>query len=86
MLRRQDLPLRHQDAKIDIKIPIKCFWIIQAALSLKGYGESKNHVAETSGPTLETLGCKNWLKNLDLIILEYPCSSNPNRQRGIEKS
>ena len=59
VLRPQDLPLRHQDAKIDLKIPIKYFQNIQVALSQIDNEESKNHGAETSGPTLETPFCKN---------------------------
>ena len=58
VLRPQDLPLRHKDAKIDLKIPI-LFSEFQIVLSQIDHRESKNHGAETSGPTLETPGCKN---------------------------
>ena len=52
--------LTHFDAKIDLKIPILYFPNIKIALSQIDNGESKNHDAETSGPTLETPGCKNY--------------------------
>ena len=61
MVRRsQDLPLRHLEAKIYLKIPILYLWNIKVALSQIDKRESKNHGAETSGPTLETSGCKNY--------------------------
>ena len=48
----------------------------QIVLSQIDHGESKNHGAETSGPILETLGCKNWFKNSDLIISEYQIANS----------
>ena len=59
VLKPQDLPLRHLDAKFDLKIPILFFRNIIVALSQIKNGESKNYGAESSGPTLETPGCKN---------------------------
>ena len=55
----QNLPVRHLDAKIDFKIPIRLFRNIIEALSQFDNLESKNHGDETSGPTLETIRCKN---------------------------
>ena len=60
VLRPQDLPLRHLDAKIDLKIPILFFWNIKVTLSQIDNGESKNHGAEYSGLALETPGCENY--------------------------
>ena len=59
VMRPQDLPLRHLDAKIDSKILILYFGNIKLTLSQIDNEESKNHGAETSGPTLETPRCKN---------------------------
>ena len=62
VLRPQDLPLRHLDAKINLKIPILYFWNIQVALSQIDNEKFKYHGAATSGLTLETSGCKIVLK------------------------
>ena len=43
----------------------------QIALSQFDKGESKNHGAETSGPSLETPRIKNLFKKSDLIISKY---------------
>ena len=58
-MRHQNLPLRHLDAKIDLKILILFFRNIIVTLGQIDNGEYKNHGAETSGPTLETPGSKN---------------------------
>ena len=59
VLRTHDLSLRQQDAKIDLKFPILYFRKSKEAHSEIYNGEIKIHGAETSGPTLETLRCKN---------------------------
>ena len=46
-----------------LKNPILLFRKNQVSLSQIDNGESKNYGAETSGPTLETPGCKNYCKN-----------------------
>ena len=58
LLRPQDLPLRLHDAKIIEKYD---FIILEKTSSSKPNRQwgVKNHDAETSGPTLETPGCKN---------------------------
>ena len=57
-MRPQDLPLRHLEAIIDLKIPILYYRNIIVALSQFDNVESKNHGAETSGPTLRHLDAK----------------------------
>ena len=59
VMRPQDLPLRHLDAKIDLKIPIRLFRNMIEAFCQFDNVESKNHGDEISGPTLETPRCKN---------------------------